>query len=206
MKLNARQGKGNSGKVEPVKSASPHFRLAGRELGVFSREIKVDDVPEAGLDVTIAADAAECVSIALQVGLVAVASLTADFHVEREGRGTFNVKGTLCAEVTQTCVITLDLFDSEISTEIDVDFVRVEDLTAHARAGRFDPFTAEQEMPDPIIDGKIDLGALAAEFLVLGLDPYPKKPGAQFEAIAPEQGFADKVSPFAVLRKLEDES
>ena len=34
--------------------------------------------------------------------------------------------------------------------------------------------------PDEIMDGQIDLGALAAEFLVLGLDPYPRKPGADF--------------------------
>ncbi len=34
-----------------------------------------------------------------------------------------------------------------------------------------------EDPPDPIIDGKIDLGALAAEFFALGLDPYPRKPG-----------------------------
>ncbi len=34
--------------------------------------------------------------------------------------------------------------------------------------------------PEPIVNGFIDLGQLAAEFLVLGLDPYPRKPGAEF--------------------------
>ena len=28
---------------------------------------------------------------------------------------------------------------------------------------------------------QIDLGALAAEFLALGLDPYPRKPGVAFD-------------------------
>ena len=37
-----------------------------------------------------------------------------------------------------------------------------------------------EDAPDPIVDGKIDLGALAAEFLALGLDPYPRKPGVAF--------------------------
>ena len=36
---------------------------------------------------------------------------------------------------------------------------------------------AIEDAPDPIVDGKIDLGALAAEFMILGLDPYPRKPG-----------------------------
>ena len=31
------------------------------------------------------------------------------------------------------------------------------------------------------MDGVVDLGAIATEFLILGLDPYPRKPGAVFE-------------------------
>ena len=49
---------------------------------------------------------------------------------------------------------------------------------------------------DPIVDGKIDLGALAAEFFALGLDPYPRKPGVSFES--PEEPEAT-VSPFSAL-------
>ena len=40
---------------------------------------------------------------------------------------------------------------------------------------------ADEDEPDPIIGGKIDLGALAAEFFALGLDPWPRKPGAAFQ-------------------------
>ena len=47
-----------------------------------------------------------------------------------------------------------------------------------------------------MIDGRIDLGALAAEFFALGLDPYPRKPGAEFVA-PPEPAPPD--SPFAAL-------
>ena len=39
----------------------------------------------------------------------------------------------------------------------------------------------EYEPPDEIVNGKIDLGAVAAEFLALGLDPYPRKPGVDFD-------------------------
>ena len=41
-----------------------------------------------------------------------------------------------------------------------------------------------------MIDGKIDLGALAAEFFALGLDPYPRKPGAEF--VAPPEAAAPR--------------
>ncbi|HEY1452267.1 MAG TPA: DUF177 domain-containing protein, partial [Roseiarcus sp.] len=51
---------------------------------------------------------------------------------------------------------------------------------------------------DPVIDGKIDLGALTAEHFALGLDPYPRKPGAEF--VAPDEQAAPD-SPFAALAK-----
>ena len=55
------------------------------------------------------------------------------------------------------------------------------------------------DAPDPIVDGKIDLGALAAEFLALGLDPYPRKPGAEF---APPAADEPPDSPFDALAKI----
>jgi hypothetical protein len=55
----------------------------------------------------------------------------------------------------------------------------------------------DEDEPDPVIDGKIDLGALAAEFFALGLDPYPRKPGA---ILLEERSNSDSIdSPFAAL-------
>ena len=54
-----------------------------------------------------------------------------------------------------------------------------------------------EDEPDPLVDGKIDLGALAAEFFALGLDPYPRKPGVAFEPPAEPE---PQATPFAVLR------
>ena len=60
-------------------------------------------------------------------------------------------------------------------------------------AGRLEP-------PDEIVNGQIDLGALTAEFLALGLDPYPRKPGVDFNYRDPAD---EKDSPFAALSKLK---
>ena len=54
--------------------------------------------------------------------------------------------------------------------------------------------------PDEITNGQIDLGALAAEFLMLGLDPYPRKPGADFSFEGDDQ---DRESPFGALKALK---
>jgi len=56
--------------------------------------------------------------------------------------------------------------------------------------------------PDPLIGGAVDLGSVVSEHLTLALDPYPRKPGAQFVEPAAEDGV---VSPFAQLRRPQND-
>jgi hypothetical protein len=89
-------------------------------------------------------------------------------------------------------VVTLDPFDSTMREEVDVDF---------AAPDAFAGTPAEDaEIPDPIVNGRVDLGSLTAEFLALGLDPYPRKPGVAFE---PPAGDAPE-TPFSRLKSLKD--
>jgi hypothetical protein len=46
----------------------------------------------------------------------------------------------------------------------------------------------------------VDLGAIASEFLILGIDPYPRKPGVVFEPNLEREAGA---SPFAALAALK---
>lgn len=172
----------------------------------FSYPIEVETVPEQGLDVSISADEAARQALAKADGLPAITSLEAEFHVARKGLALFNVSGTVRAWVTQTCVVSLEPFESEIVEDVDVDFAEsAAVLEATARAGSLvsPPGAPERDPPDPIIDGTIDLGALAAEFLALGLDPYPRKPGVEFAPL-PSEGEDKVAKPFDVLRKLTD--
>ncbi len=70
-----------------------------------------------------------------------------------------------------------------------------------------DDVESEAEIPDPpepIVNGVIDLGRLATDALLLGVDPYPRKPGAEFEpqvaAVDPED------HPFAALKALKGDA
>ena len=58
----------------------------------------------------------------------------------------------------------------------------------------------DEEPPEPLIGGKLDLGAIATEFLILGIDPYPRKPGAQF---SPPKADDAGAHPFAALEALK---
>ena len=57
------------------------------------------------------------------------------------------------------------------------------------------------DRPESIVDGRLDLGALATEFLILGIDPYPRKPGAVFEAPSSADRDATAFAALAALKK-----
>ncbi len=166
----------------------------------FSRPVRVEALPKDGLAETIEANPAERAALAALNGLPAIGKLTATFTLRRAGRGGVRVSGHVRAEITQTCVVSLEPFDAIVDEPIDARFAPPTDAST-ARRGERDGETDTilldgEDPPDPIIDGKIDLGALAAEFMALGLDPYPRRPGIAFEAPAQP---VEKDSPFGPL-------
>lgn len=168
----------------------------------FSRPIRVEAIPRDGLETRIEADAGERAALAAFNGLPAVAALGAAFSLKPGGGGTILVRGELSAEVTQTCVVTLEPFEASISALIDLRFAPAGDASSRPGTTASEAETTlvvgEEDEPDPIVDGVIDLGAVASEFLTLSLDPYPRKPGAAFES--PASGGDDaSASPFSVL-------
>ena len=191
-------------------SAKPTPGMSSQQK-IFSYPINVADVPQSGLDVSIEADAATLRALAIADGLPNIARLEATFHVVPKGSHMLNVRGEVHARVTQICGVSLEPFESELVESIDVDFAPPAEAAAAAAAfaalvdDAAADVVAERDPPDPITDGKIDLGMLASEFLALGLDPYPRKPGVSFEAPAGQDAAAARVdeSPFSVLRKLK---
>jgi hypothetical protein len=184
----------------------------------FSRPLVVAEVPEAGLEISIVANEQERAALAEIDGLVALTRLEADLRVAREGAGGARVTGGLRAELRQTCVVSLEEFDARVVEAIDVRFAperEIERLSADERRGNERRHAStkareakashheailDEDAPDPLVDGRIDLGAIVAEFLALGLDPYPRKPGARF-AESDDLQSGEAASPFAGLRQ-----
>ncbi len=126
-------------------------------------------------------------------GLVALRDLLVEADASRRGKEGLYVKGRVTAIVTQTCVVTLEPFETVINEPFEVEFApQAEAEAAYARAmaeieashDKAAVLAEQRDPPDPIINGKVDLGALAMEFLVLGLTPIRASPGARFEDVA----------------------
>jgi uncharacterized metal-binding protein YceD (DUF177 family) len=169
------------------------------EEKLFSRVVRVDAIPREGQVIAIEAAPSEREELASLYRLPAIAALTATLRVEPWGRGGARVTGAVHGEVTQTCVVSLDPFPATVDEEVDVRFApqtaASSGSVATKEAETFSP--VDEDEPDPIIDGTIDLGALTAEFLALGLDPYPRKPGLAFDEQRTNPEPTD--SPFAAL-------
>ncbi len=161
--------------------------------------VAVDDIAETGQHFDLAADDAERAAVARIAGLRELPRLEAHFDVTRRGAGGLHVSGTVSATVGQNCVVTLEPLTNEIEETIDLVFVPQQPPAPNQKEAEAEPRDVKWNDPEPLIGGVVDLGALATEFLILGLDPYPRKPGAVFE---PPQDLKPEAGPFAALAKL----
>jgi uncharacterized metal-binding protein YceD (DUF177 family) len=182
----------------PPQKPSRSLSSQRRDSYPWSVPLRFEDVPpETGRQVTLSADQQEREAIAAIAGLRELPRLDATFDVVRSGADGLHVTGAVSASVGQACVVTLEPIASEINEAVDLVFTPAGDDGASAEMS-LDTDEAEIE---PFIDGVIDLGAIATEFLILGIDPYPRKPGAVFEAPSTGEPFAGPFAGLAALQK-----
>ncbi len=173
----------------------------------FSRPFEVAELQrDRSVRIAVEASPDECAAVAASLGLEAVRLCKARYELTGLARGVVRVQGTLDADISQTCVVTLEPFDSRISETVDVKFAPE---AGPVRPGRekttiaeAETITMDEDPPDPIVDGRIDLGQVSVEFLVLALDPYPRKPGVEF-ALPQDDVPEPEESPFAALARLK---
>lgn len=169
----------------------------------WSFPILVAQVPEAGLHQALDTTAAQRERMAAAAGVNAMPQAEASFDVVPAAGGRFHVTGRVRARVEQTCVVTLDPVENEVDEPVDVEFAPPSQIPASAKSIQKEEGEDAEipEPPEPIVGGAIDLGRLAMEFLALGIDPYPRKPGVVF--VAPEAPKDPEEHPFAALKALK---
>jgi uncharacterized metal-binding protein YceD (DUF177 family) len=154
---------------------------------LWSVPVAVEDIPDTGLHIEIEAPAATRIALAEFAALRELPRLAAVFDLIHEGEGV-HVTGQVSAHVGQTCVVTLEPVESSIEEAVDLRF------SPAATAPKLD------EEPEPLVGGRVDLGAIATEFLLLSIDPYPRKADAKF---IPPKREDDGAHPFAALETLK---
>ena len=186
--------------------------------GPFARPFDVRSLKGEARRVDVTATTEECAAVAEAVALPGIAALQASFRIVPRAGDRVELDGRVRATVTQTCVVSLEPFDSAIEQPVALSFApeAMPVPEPRGRGGRGEVEVASQmpvggnddqeDPPDPILDDTIDLGAVAVEFMVLGLDPYPRKPGVHFDDMVVGEKDAPAPSAFAALARLKDHS
>ena len=184
-----------------------------RAANEFSRTIALGELGPDGVTREISADASEMAALARRFGLVAIDSLSAKITLEKDEAGhRVQLRGSLMAEVVQSCVVTLKPLANHVEGALAVTYTTAEDAPESVghMAPDDDVAPGEDDLPELLEGDEIDLGELVAEHLGLYLDPYPRRSGVVFSAkdevvfSAKDEEDPARESPFAVLRDLKD--
>jgi uncharacterized metal-binding protein YceD (DUF177 family) len=193
-----------SERASPERPAKAGGKKAGRPSAPaappWSIPVVVAEVPETGRNLELAPDEAQRKAIAAAADILELPRFEATFDLTRHGADGLRVAGRLSATVIQRCVVTLEPVENEIEEDVDLLFQPHADVPIAPVADAGHQGLEAAEPPEVLHGGVVDLGAVATEFLLLAIDPYPRKPGAVFEA--PPAG--DPAShPFAALAALK---
>jgi uncharacterized metal-binding protein YceD (DUF177 family) len=164
----------------------------------WSVPVTANEVPEGGRHFDLVADEHVRAAVARLAGLRELSRFTAHFDVTRFGRDGLHVVGHVSATLGQVCVVTLEPMEGELQEPVDLTFLP-QAMAAGAADHGGEVEVSADDAPEPLVNGLVDLGALATEFLILGINPYPRKADAQFE---PPAAGDDAGNPFAALAAL----
>ena len=167
----------------------------------FSHEIGLEELRGGLVRRSIEATAAERRALAKRFGVLAIDALAAKVSLESRSKGRLIVaKGDLNADVTQSCVVTLQPLPRKVTESFEVRLAVGPD-TEDSPIIDFDP--AAEDVPEPIDGDSVDIGELVAQHLSLALDPYPRAEDAELEAKALAAGKVAADGPFAKLAQLK---
>jgi uncharacterized metal-binding protein YceD (DUF177 family) len=160
----------------------------------FSRPIEIDRIPRGGSDERVVADAKECLALADILKVPAVHALRGKLRVAPWQGGGIKVSGKVVVDMSVVSVISLESFRT--TEEFDVERYFVKERPA-----------MEDDSDTDLLKGRfIDIGAICLETVGLEMEPYPRKPGEEFETVIDSDAQPEelKPNPFAKLAGLKD--
>lgn len=167
---------------------------------------RVEDIPERGLTAERVASENELTALALALDIAACRRLAVAYRLKPLGGGRYQLTGTIAADVTQSCIVTLEPIESEIREAFEEEYWPPELLRedAKGKGGEDEQEILTQHVREAVEHGQIAVGRLVYEHIATALDPYPRRPDAAFHWQEPDGQPAASDNPFAVLARLKD--
>lgn len=159
----------------------------------------------AGDAVTFSADAGQRAAIAAWSGVLSVEGFSVAVDIKKLGPTRFGLEFKVTADVTQACVVTLEPVAAHLEKAFSRELHFAGQIRRKLPEDESGPDlvldSGEEEGPEEIESLHYDLAGPALEEYVLGLEPYPRRPGVEFQP--PAEASETPKSPFAVLKGLK---
>jgi uncharacterized metal-binding protein YceD (DUF177 family) len=171
-----------------------------------SRLINVEGLGRDPVKINIRATKEECKSLADDLDIIGLSDVMVSGLVRRQQKSDrIEVLATLKAQAVQACVVSLDPVSQAIDVEFTVYYTfNKEDVVSE----EIDYVVGmdEEDLPELIVGGRINVMDIIAEQIVLALDPYPRKEDVAAVNVAVTTEETEKSQevhrPFANLKDL----
>lgn len=179
----------------------------------WSHFIDAEDITTTEIKKVISASPQERKDLAQRFDVPAINKAEATLYIVRQdGSHIIHLRGQMNADICQICVVTGEEIISHVDENFEAwyedgqDVVSLEKVRRERLSRGMDneiKMPEEHDEPEPVVDGKIDVGELASQYLSLSIEPYPYKEGLtlsedQKKALASETEL--RKNPFAALK------
>lgn len=166
----------------------------------FSYILSVSELPTAEQHYKLKAGKDDLKSLADILKVPDVTYFAAEMNLRyNRDKHLIEIDGHVKADLIRTSVISLEDF-KEVH---DFDFTSLFDTKATPESHKEEYDDWEDDAPEIVIGGKIDLVTVAVEQVALRMDDYPRKKGEVFEFKAEFSEPAPKHNPFEILSSLK---
>lgn len=166
----------------------------------FSQSFDLASLGEAERVVKLAPSADERAAIAAWAGINALDAFSATVRLRRTGTDSYAYEASFTADVTQSCVVTLEPLRSHLEGTATREFHVVSQRARRRAEPEEEVIEGSESDVDTLTTNMLDIAAPVLEEFALTIDPYPRAPGAVFDAPSdPDQS----ANPFAALEKLK---
>ena len=175
----------------------------------FSREMSFEDFTSELTEFQFEASDHECRALAERLGILVL------HHVKVTGvvgpataGGDIDLSGHIQAALEQNCSITLEPIREDVDTSFNIRFS--DRISEDTPLGQIEEELRDRSF-EPMPTGPVDIGEIAAQYLSMAINPFPRTSGATLDAsalegvaILSEEDDREARSPFSLLKKITD--
>ena len=167
----------------------------------FSYPIKIDELNQNKYKFVLWADEFELEDIASVLQVEKAKAFKAEIFLKYDQRlHSLKVWGSVLAKLELKSVISLENFDKDFDVSFELNF----DTKATYKDIRDMDYGINDDIPDIIENGQINLADIAIEQIALNIDDYPRAEGEIFDySKYAEDDVDERENPFAILKKLK---